>query len=137
MQTTNDDDKKPNPEAEKFVSGTSKSIDHLLWSWLVIIVLAILTPFFLLPLKPESETVGLWIQRSGTIIIALSLLAEIKALAAERLAMPANQFLYCNMQLKEKYSGRIKTINWITYIVIASGTAICGFGEILAKPFLK
>jgi len=124
------------PGAKELVENTSKVVDSELRKWVILIALAVASPFVLILIKPVNESVGMWVQRSGAIIVVLSLLAEIKATAVERLAIKNElSFLYCNIYLKNKYKEKVKRVTFATYFVVAVGTLIWGYGDIFVSLF--
>jgi len=135
-QTNRDIYNKLEPSAKEWIDNETKIIDSELKKWKILIALALLSPLFLLLLKPVNESIGMWVQRSGAIIVVLALLAEIKAISAERLAITSEMsFLYCNIYLNNKYKKKVKIVTFATYFVVAIGTLIWGYGDILVSFF--
>jgi len=67
-------------------------------------------------------------------MVVISLYAEIVALGIEKNTIRnENTFLYCNLYIENKYKKIIYILNSFTFILIASGTIIWGYGDILYK----
>ncbi len=118
--------------AKKWVKEQEKIIDRKLFNWFIYLAIGLSVPIMAYFLKPDIESMATWIQRSGSIMVVFSLLAEIKTKLIERIAIVRDHtFLYCNMYLKGKYERRIRIINILTYLSIVVGTIIWGYGDIL------
>ena len=119
-------------DTKKWVANQQSQINKDLMLWVILISLSLAAPFIAYFLKPSTESIGVWFQRSGAITVVLSLLAEIKYNSIERLAIAKDHtFLYCNMYLKEVYATKVRLINYSTYIVVVIGTIIWGYGDLL------
>lgn len=94
-------------------------------------LISLASPIVLGFLRPESQDAAFWFQRSGSIMVVLALLAELRVLAVESLVIArSNSFLYCHIYIEQKYNLKLKIINCISYFVIALGTLIWGFGDV-------
>jgi hypothetical protein len=84
---------------------------------------------FFLPWRPEGETMGTWFQRSGSILVALSVLAEYKLIGINSSVNPGENTTYGNsttvLQVK-----LYKVISSIVFISAIIGTIIWGYGDI-------
>jgi hypothetical protein len=119
-------------ETKKWVSEQIAGVNQGLFIWWLLIVLSVIAPFLALFLKPSSQEIGVWFQRSGAITVVLSLLAEIKYNSIENTALPkTHEFLYCNMYLKMHYETKVKIINYLNFTVVAAGTIVWGYGDLL------
>jgi hypothetical protein len=118
--------------AKEWVSSQVILINKEVAIWAILIALSLITPILACFFKPSSETLNIWFQRSGAITVVLSLLAEIKSNSIEKIAIvKEHTFLYCNMYLKSCYEFKVKIINYSTYLVVAIGTIIWGYGDLL------
>lgn len=111
-------------------------IDRKLLFWLLLFMLCLIFPVVINGFQPNTETAGAWFQRSGSVVVALSLLAEIQINVVEKLAISQGQkFLICNKYLKSKYQKAITVRKYLTFTLVAFGTVIWGYGDILLSMF--
>jgi hypothetical protein len=98
--------------------------------------LSIFAPLLSLLARPHSESFETWVQRAGSIMVVISLLAEIKINELTRLAIKQDHtFLYCNIFLKNKYEKRLSISNYLTFVFISVGTVLWGYGDVLLKLY--
>ena len=98
---------------------------------LALFLLSLASPIVLGFLKPETQDAALWFQRSGSVMVVLALLAELRVLAVDGLVIArSNSFLYCHIYIKQKYNSMLKFINYMSYFIIAFATLIWGFGDL-------
>jgi len=98
---------------------------------LALFLLSLASPIVLGFLKPETQDAALWFQRSGSVMVVLALLAELRVLAVDGLVIArSNSFLYCHIYIKQKYNSMLKFINCMSYFIIAFATLIWGFGDL-------
>lgn len=123
-------------ETKEWVTNQIRGINRELFMWFAFISLAFMTPIIMHFFKPPTEYAGVWLQRSGSIIVVFALLAEIKSNSIENMAISkSHTFLYCNMYLKSRYENKIKFITYFTYSIVAVGTIVWGYGDILV-PYI-
>ena len=111
----------------------SKLNKGLLYS-ITLIFIMILTIFILLINKPESEYMGVWFQRSGSLIVVISLFIEIKISFLQKLAISQElPYLNFNIYLRREYEKKLLIANYTTFLFIIIGTIIWGYGDLLFK----
>jgi hypothetical protein len=109
-------------------------IEKGLRTFYVFMALSLIAPLLSLLIRPDSESFEAWVQRAGSIIVVLSLLAEIKVNELNKLAIKQDHtFLYCNIFLKNKYEKKLGISNYLTFICISAGTVVWGYGDVLLK----
>ena len=83
--------------------------------------------------KPESELLGNWFQRSGSVMVVFALFAEMRAYemfdVLKPAAMVSNEFGYVH----QKYKDQIKIFSIFALILVAIGTVIWGYGDLFIK----
>ena len=101
--------------------------------FLIFISLSIIAPFLSLCLdcRPENETLGSWLQRSGSVMVVLALLAEMRAYQMLDVFKPSGFVGETYSEVQEKYLPQVKLFNFLAFILIAVGTLIWGYGDLL------
>lgn len=118
--------------AKEWANGQEISIRRETAKLLILIVASVASPFFVYLLRPESQEAAQWFQRSGAIMVVLALLAELRVVTIDRLIVARDHsFLYCHMYIEQKYRTKLTFVNYASYLVVAIGTAIWGFGDLL------
>jgi hypothetical protein len=97
---------------------------------LLIPLLALITPVSWLPVK---ETLGTWIQRSGSCMAVFGLLAEARAVNCFFILHPRGLPSESINEAIKIYDKHPKRLNLISFLVIAMGTLIWGYGDIPFK----
>mgnify|MGYP001762254488 CR=1 FL=1 len=96
------------------------------------VLAGLISPLIMQMLRLESQDPSLWFQRSGSIMVVLALLAELRVLTIDRLIVARDHsFLYCHMYIEQKYLIRLKVISYVPYVVVALGTVIWGYGDLV------
>ena len=91
-------------------------------------------PIALLWLKPELEQADTWFQRSGSIIVAIALLVEIRLNRLDETAIKYGyDFLYPHMYMRQKYGPFVSLATYSTYGFVALGTLVWGYGDVLYR----
>ncbi|MCH4813428.1 hypothetical protein [Vreelandella neptunia] len=99
--------------------------------WLALVLIGLVSPIALSFLRMETQDPALWFQRSGSIMVVLALLAELRVVIIDRLIIARDHsFLYCHMYIENKYQAKLRVINYVTYFVVAVGTLVWGFGDV-------
>jgi hypothetical protein len=107
-------------------------IDRGFIIWSLLMASAIMLPVLLLILKPDQYLFNTWFQRSGSVIVVISLLSEIKLISLQQI-IPSEKhnYLIMNEYLKNKYKNPLNFASYATYSFVAIGTMIWGYGDIL------
>jgi hypothetical protein len=97
--------------------------------------LALITPLIALfiPYMPENETLFTWFQRSGSAIVVFGLLAEARAVNCFFILNPAGFGDIGINEARAKYLKYPAALNISSFSIIALGTLIWGYGDILVK----
>lgn len=121
-------------------SGKSDVEDHIsqitsgFRYWIVLALIAVLTPIVALFFNPSGDSMGVWFQRSGSITVVFGLLAEIRASRIKLLSSADSRpFLYGPIYLKRKYSSKAKWADRGSLLVVILGTVIWGYGDLLCS----
>ncbi len=86
-------------------------------------------------LMPATENTAIWFQRSGSITTAIAVFAQLKTsgfLEKIRGSTFAESWVYYN-----KYSIWQSVLNFISVVIVISGTIIWGYGDLLFKYLLN
>jgi hypothetical protein len=97
--------------------------------------LALITPLIALfiPYMPENETLFTWFQRSGSAIVVFGLLAEARAVNCFFILNPVGFGDIRINEARAKYLKYPAALNISSFSIIALGTVIWGYGDILVK----
>lgn len=85
----------------------------------------------------QDEEVSIWFQRSGSLMVLFAVWAEYKLFKIHGLTNPMSrngetyQDLAHKGALKTKYGTMLITINFISAVLVISGTVIWGYGDLL------
>ena len=82
-------------------------------------------------LKPETQTVGEWFQRSGSIMVVFALFAEMKAYEMFDVLKPAALVDHTFGYVHQKYKRQIKFFNVAALFLAIVGTVIWGYGDLI------
>jgi len=95
--------------------------------------LAILMPVFSLSglLKPSSEALGVWFQRSGATTVVFAVFAELKASNMLAVFKPSGFVDQTFHSTRDKYLKQVKLYNYIALFLVVLGTVIWGYGDLL------
>lgn len=98
--------------------------------WLTLAILILLAAV-LCPLMPAEESRSSWFQRSGSIVVVLSIWVQFKLLSIQTYL---DQDAYnIPIEVPGWYFGAYQYISRITVIVMLCGTIIWGYGDIILK----
>ncbi len=89
-------------------------------------LLAISIPYF-----PHTENAATWFQRSGSAVVALSIIAESSAISIYNELNPSGFVSIDFEKLEIKYNKLPKKYTKISLSLIALGTIIWGYGDLL------
>jgi hypothetical protein len=99
--------------------------------------LAILSPFIAIGIScywlPDNEVLGTWFQRSGSFVVIFGLLSEARAINCFFILNPSHNPESPILDAIKEYSRSPKILNLLAFILIAIGTFIWGYGDILFK----
>lgn len=103
-----------------------------LWFY-IFTVLAIMMPILslIIPIKPSSEELSSWFQRSGAAMVACSLLAESKAINIYNILNPSGFVSIGFNEAERQFKNRPILFNRISFFIIAVGTLIWGYGDLM------
>ena len=98
-------------------------------------VLAFLTPLaaLFIPWIPKDETLFTWFQRSGSAMVVFGLLAEARAVNCFFILNPSGLGEVSLIEVREKYLKYPSALNIVSFVIIALGTLIWGYGDIWVK----
>ncbi|MCW1717275.1 hypothetical protein OIZ54_00785 [Pseudoalteromonas sp. A3] len=118
--------------ARDWVDLQQAEVNRSLKVWAACSILAILSPMLAFLLVDTSTNLPQWFQRSGTLLLVFSLLAEIKAQVVRKsiFVVDANR-LYCHLHIESKNKKWMPFVQYFTYFLVAVGTLITGYGDII------
>lgn len=126
------------PDAKKWASDQEKLVRSSIFWWAVCIASALIIPAVIIFAFEQGITQGQWVQRAGTVVLVCSILAEIKAQNIRRtIFIVSSNFLYCELYIEEKYKGCMPFVQYFTYLLIAFGTLITGYGDMAYQCLLS
>lgn len=124
--------------AKTWFADTEKKLKYVKRHWLIYAAICFLSPLILIFFVPHGEDSSIWFQRSGSIVIVFSLLAELRSIEYKSLVIShASSFLLCNKLIHYKYNSTANLINNLTLFLITFGTLIWGYGDILFKKYIS
>ncbi|WP_194091609.1 hypothetical protein [Vibrio hibernica] len=119
-------------DAKEWVNCQQLEIYRALKEWFACVFLALLFPFLSIFVADTTTNMDQWFQRSGTLLLVFSLLAEIKAQAVRKYIFVVNgNLLFCHLHIEQKNKSWMPFVQYFTYILVAIGTLITGYGDIL------
>lgn len=84
-----------------------------------------------IPLRPEGITLDNWFSRSGAAMVVLALLAEANAFKIFNIFNPSGMVSIGFNEFHQKYWTWPARLNKAAFILIAIGTLIWGYGDLL------
>ena len=84
----------------------------------------------ILPIRPQEESLDTWFQRSGSLMVVLALLAEMRAYQMFDVFKPSGLVDTTYKSAKAKYFPQVKLFNLCAFILITAGTVIWGYGDL-------
>ncbi|KJZ09589.1 hypothetical protein TW85_21855 [Marinomonas sp. S3726] len=96
-------------------------------------LLAIIAPVvaLVIPIRPEEVSLDNWFARSGAAMVVLALLAESNAFKIFNLFNPSGMVEVGFDEFRRKYWGWPARLNKTAFILVAVGTLIWGYGDLL------
>jgi hypothetical protein len=85
---------------------------------------------YVIPWMPQGESLPSWFQRSGAGMVVFALLAEARAISLFQLLNPTGFGSRELSAAKEIYDRHPASLNMLSFILIAVGTLIWGYGDI-------
>jgi hypothetical protein len=82
-------------------------------------------------LKPTSEVLGVWFQRSGATTVVFAVFAEWKATNMLGVFKPLGFVDQTFHSTRDKYLKQVKFYNYIALSLVVLGTVIWGYGDLL------
>jgi len=100
---------------------------------LVLVLLALLVPYlaFSAYLKPEGEPLNIWFQRSGSIVVLLSLIAEYLISRLHGIIRPAGFTSKATEEIRKKLEPSLMVLRYVGGAVAVGGTLVWGYGDFL------
>ncbi len=99
-------------------------------------ILAIMTPTLACVefIRPPKENFAIWFQRSGSAMVVLALLAEMRAYQMLEVFKVTSSFVGDTFyQTQDDYLWQAKFANIFSFMLIAIATVIWGYGDLLIK----
>lgn len=95
--------------------------------------LAVVAPLLALfvPYRPNEETLAMWFPRSGSLMVALSLVSELGAVRIFNLLNPSGFVDVGFEEFEEKYKHLPAKYSAICLVEIIAGTLIAGYGGLI------
>ena len=97
--------------------------------------LSILTPIatYFIPLRPPDESLASWFQRSGAVMVVFALVAESNAISIFNILNPSGFVSEGFDEAEKQFKNRPVNFSKISFFIIAIGTLIWGYGDLLVK----
>ena len=101
----------------------------------VVSVVALALPIVALtvPVRPESETVASWFQRSGSVMTVVCLILDLKLFSLHQRLNPTGMVDVGFNEFRSKFRPIHKALVIFALILTAAGTIIWGYGDIIAS----
>jgi hypothetical protein len=102
--------------AKDFVHFQQAGVNRSLKVWLACVILAILSPVLAFLFIDSFTNLPQWLQRSGTLLLVFSLLAEIKAQVVRKsiFVVDANR-LFCHLHIESKNKKWMPFVQYFTF----------------------
>ncbi|MEH6357442.1 MAG: hypothetical protein V7745_00525 [Pseudomonadales bacterium] len=103
------------------------------WFSIILIIAALIIPLgaSIGIIKPGNETINIWFQRSGSITVLLSLVAEYVISRLHGIIRPAGLSSTETEKIRKKLENPLMILRYIGGAVAVAGTIIWGYGDIL------
>ena len=100
---------------------------------ILIILSALLVPILSVLCKwyPEGESVGSWFQRSGSLVVMLTIWAEYKLFSINSEINPTGIVISKHTEIKNKYKKPHIITSYCALTLAILGTIIWGYGDLL------
>jgi hypothetical protein len=126
------------PEAKAWVAERDEEVRLSIFLWIGCVLSALIIPAVVAISFAQPTNEPQWIQRAGTIVLVFSILAEIKAQTVRRnIFIVSSNRLYCELYIEQKYKKLMPYVQYFTYLLIAVGTLITGYGDLVYQYLLQ
>jgi hypothetical protein len=107
-------------------------VNKILFQTIIIVILSILVPVisFFVPWQPSGETLASWFQRSGSILVGLSVFAEFRLLSIHSTVNPGAGVMTFNNGTSVKQKKAYEILSSVVFVLAIFGTIIWGYGDI-------
>jgi hypothetical protein len=105
--------------------------DLKIFGFFALVAVAIPICALCLPIRPSGEPVGVWFQRSGSVMTVLCLVLDLKVFAIHSRLFPPGFVDKGFAEFKAKYLPIYKGLTILLLVLTAVGTIIWGYGDLL------
>ncbi|ELL4392615.1 TPA: hypothetical protein SMS62_002578 [Pseudomonas aeruginosa] len=115
------------------IAGTERRATAYQWIGVGMVILAFVAPMVALTgwLKPNSEALGVWFQRSGAVMTVFSLITG-SGIASILNRLSPRGLTDVHLELvRVKFQVSFEKIEWFSLVVAMFGTVIWGYGDVL------
>lgn len=105
--------------------------DLKVFGFFAFVAVAIPVCALFLPVRPSGESLGVWFQRSGSVMTVLCLVLELKVFSLYGRLFPSGFVDKGFNEFKAKYLPVYKGLTIILLFLTAVGTVIWGYGDLL------
>lgn len=119
--------------SEWMIEATQK-IKISLWTTFPLFLFTLLIPIAALNtdfLIPENESLGVWFQRCGALVVAMALLVETKNNLIAGYIYPTGFSSHEFVKLKKSFGFYFNFYKWCGFVLAITGTIIWGYGDLL------
>lgn len=104
----------------------------------VVIALAVVALLFpamalFLPIRPASESIHSWFQRSGSVMTIVCVLLDLKLFSMYGRLYPSGMVEIGFEEFRAKYFNIYRVLVVLALVLTASGTIIWGYGDLIAR----
>lgn len=105
----------------------------------IVLVVGALVPFFalIIPWQPEGETLASWFQRSGSILVVITVFSEFKLLSIYSTVYPGGSTVTYGNAVSEIQIRFYKILSSFVFFLAIMGTLIWGYGDIPLRNTLQ
>ena len=120
-------------ETQQWIDNEVSKIQKIFWLWLIFLVFSLSGVFALVFMNPLGEQVGIWIQRSGSLISLLAVIAEVGFISKLSKLVNISHWatLTCEVYLERKYKRLLNLTIVVTISLASFGTILWGYGDLL------
>ncbi len=113
----------------------SNKMKRNIWFSLIVITISLLIPILAWNsvLKPESEFVNIWFQRSGSLMTIFALIADVLIVNIHQLLYPSGYVDVDFDEFKKKYYPVYIVLTVIAVALTISGTLVWGYGDLIVN----
>lgn len=105
--------------------------DLKVFAFLSLVAIAIPVCALLVPIRPTGEPLGVWFQRSGSVMTVLCLVLDLKVFSIHGRLFPSGMVDKDFGKFKTKYLPVKNALTILLLILTAVGTVIWGYGDLL------